>query len=122
MVIEEVAFSVRHSVFSVLKTLVVRASQSNLELTYEVDSKIPDGILGDSLRLRQVLTNLIGNACKFTPSITKKGTTGRIDVSVRLQDIEDDSVTIEFCVADTGIGIPTEKLNVIFDMFSQADK
>ncbi len=122
MVIEEVGFSIRHTVFSVLKTLVVRASQSNLELTYVVDPAVPDGLLGDSLRLRQVLTNLIGNACKFTPSPSKDGTLGRIDVSVTMKEAIDDEVTIEFCVADSGIGIPKEKLNVIFDMFSQADK
>ena len=122
MVMEEVPYSIRHTVFSVLKTLVVRASQANLELIYQVDSNIPDGLVGDSLRLRQVITNLVGNACKFTPSPTKHGNLGRIEVYVRLKQAVDERVLLEYCVADTGIGIPKDKLEDIFDMFSQADK
>ena len=122
MQLEETPFSLRHTVFGVLKTLVIRATQSNLDLTYEVDPQVPGGFLGDSLRLRQVLTNLVGNACKFTPSPGKDGGRGRIDVSMRYRGIEDGQVILEFCVADTGIGIPKDKLSLIFDMFSQADK
>lgn len=119
MTMEAVSYSLRQTVFGILKTLVVRASQNNLDLTYDVDPDIPDQLIGDSLRLRQVITNLVGNAIKFTPSkITKKG---HVALSTRLLALDDQSVTIEFCVTDTGIGIAKDKLNLIFDTFCQAD-
>ena len=116
---EQVSFSLRQTVFGILKTLVVRASQNNLDLTYDVDPDIPDQLIGDSLRLRQVITNLVGNAIKFTPSkVSKKG---NVALSCRLLALDDSSVTLEFCVLDTGIGIAKDKLNLIFDTFAQAD-
>jgi len=116
---EQVSFSFRQTVFGILKTLVVRASQNNLDLTYDVDPDIPDQLIGDSLRLRQVITNLVGNAIKFTPSkISKKG---HVALSCRLLALDDSSVTLEICVLDTGIGIAKDKLNLIFDTFAQAD-
>ncbi len=119
MTMEQVSYSLRHTVFGILKTLVVRASQNNLDLTYDVDPDIPDQLIGDSLRLRQIITNLVGNAIKFTPSkITRKG---HVALSCRLLSIEDNTVKLEFCVLDTGIGIAKDKLNMIFDMFWQAD-
>ena len=119
MTMEQVSFSLRQTVFGILKTLVVRASQNNLDLTYDVDPDIPDQLIGDSLRLRQVITNLVGNAIKFTPSkVSKKG---HVALSCRLLALDDSSVTLEFCVLDTGIGIAKDKLNLIFDTFAQAD-
>jgi osomolarity two-component system, sensor histidine kinase NIK1 len=116
---EQVFFSFRQTVFGILKTLVVRASQNNLDLTYDVDPDIPDHLIGDSLRLRQVITNLVGNAIKFTPSkVSKKG---HVALSSRLLAFDDCNVTLEFCVLDTGIGIAKDKLNLIFDTFAQAD-
>ena len=102
-----------------LKSLVVRASQNNLDLLYEIDPAIPDQLIGDALRLRQVITNLVGNAIKFTPAkVDRRGT---VSISCRLKEIDNDNATLEFCVEDTGIGIPQEKLEVIFDTFCQAD-
>ncbi|KAF8490126.1 hypothetical protein F5888DRAFT_1621258 [Russula emetica] len=119
MTMEQVSFSFRQTVFGILKTLVVRASQNNLDLTYDVDPDIPDQLIGDSLRLRQVITNLVGNAIKFTPSkVSKKG---HVALSGRLLAFDDCSITLEFCVLDTGIGIAKDKLNLIFDTFAQAD-
>ncbi|KAG9312444.1 HAMP TYPE histidine kinase [Chiua virens] len=119
MTMEAVSYSLRQTVFGILKTLVVRASQNNLDLTYDVDPDIPDQLIGDSLRLRQVITNLVGNAIKFTPSkVTRKG---HVALSTRLLALDDQSVTLEFCVTDTGIGIAKDKLNLIFDTFCQAD-
>ena len=116
---EQVSYSLRHTVFGILKTLVVRASQNNLDLTYDVDPDIPDQLIGDSLRLRQVITNLVGNAIKFTPSkVTRKG---HVALACRLVSIEDSTVKLEFCVTDTGIGIAKDKLTLIFDTFAQAD-
>ena len=119
MTMEQVSYSLRHTVFGILKTLVVRASQNNIDLTYDVDSDIPDQLIGDSLRLRQVITNLVGNAIKFTPS--KIDQNGHVAVSCRLAEVYDDTVKLEFCVTDTGIGIAKDKLNLIFDTFCQAD-
>lgn len=119
MTMEAVSYSLRQTVFGILKTLVVRASQNNLDLTYDVDPDIPDQLIGDSLRLRQVITNLVGNAIKFTPS--KINSKGHVALSTRLLALDDCSVTLEFCVMDTGIGIAKDKLNLIFDTFCQAD-
>ncbi|KAK0456937.1 hypothetical protein EV421DRAFT_1699212 [Armillaria borealis] len=119
MTMEAVSYSLRQTVFGILKTLVVRANQNNLDLTFDISPDIPDQLIGDSLRLRQVITNLVGNAIKFTRSkATKKG---HIGFYGRLVACDDQNVTLEFCVSDTGIGIPKEKLNIIFDTFCQAD-
>ncbi|KAI9481135.1 MAG: hypothetical protein EXX96DRAFT_618094 [Benjaminiella poitrasii] len=114
MTIESIPFSLRSAVFSVLKTLAVKANQKKLDLIYHVDQFIPDQLIGDPLRLRQVITNLIGNAVKFT-------TQGEVVLRTRAVRMEDGTVTLEFCVSDTGIGIQEDKLNVIFDTFCQAD-
>ncbi|CAG8526756.1 9716_t:CDS:10, partial [Racocetra persica] len=114
MNIEQIPFSLRSAVFGVLKTLAVKANQRKLDLIYNVDNGIPDQLIGDPLRLRQVITNLIGNAIKFT-------TEGEVVLSVSSQSIEDDQVTLKFCVSDTGIGIREDKIDMIFDTFCQAD-
>lgn len=119
MTMEQVAFSLRGTIYGMLKSLVVRATQNNIDLLYDVDSRIPDQLVGDALRLRQVITNLVGNALKFTPA--KVDQRGTVAIIVRLQKIEDGNATIEFCVSDTGIGIPHDKLEYIFDTFAQAD-
>ena len=69
MTMEQISFSFRSSVFGVLKTLCVKAAQNKLDLIYDVDPRIPDQLTGDPLRLRQVITNLVGNAVKvrFSP-------------------------------------------------------
>jgi len=86
---------------------------------YEIESDIPDQLIGDSLRLRQVITNLVGNAIKFMPSkVTRKG---HVVLGYRLLSLDNQMVTVEFVVIDTGIGIVKDKLTMIFDMFCQAD-
>ncbi|KAG2232028.1 hypothetical protein INT48_000583 [Thamnidium elegans] len=114
MTIESIPFSLRSAIFSVLKTLAVKANQKKLDLIYNVDSAIPDQLIGDPLRLRQVITNLIGNAVKFT-------TTGEVALETKVVGIVGDDVIVKLCVRDTGIGIQEDKLNVIFDTFCQAD-
>ncbi|OBZ83387.1 Histidine protein kinase NIK1, partial [Choanephora cucurbitarum] len=114
MTIESIPFSLRSAVFSVLKTLAVKANQKKLDLIYNVDSAIPDHLIGDPLRLRQVITNLIGNAVKFT-------TRGEVSLETRVVSDSDDNVILELCVKDTGIGIQEDKLSLIFDTFCQAD-
>ncbi|OAD76364.1 type IA hybrid histidine kinase, partial [Phycomyces blakesleeanus NRRL 1555(-)] len=114
MMIEAIPFSLRASVFSVLKTLAVKANQKKLDLIYNMESTIPDQLIGDPLRLRQVITNLIGNAVKFT-------TQGEVVLRTRVTKTQGDHVILQLCVSDTGIGIQEDKLNVIFDTFCQAD-
>ncbi|BGP55628.1 hypothetical protein JCM8202_004889 [Rhodotorula sphaerocarpa] len=116
MTVEQIPFSVRSAVFGILKTLAVKATQSRLDLMYQVDSDIPDLLVGDPFRLRQVITNLVGNAIKFTQS-------GQVALSCRLgsADLTNRTYQIEFCISDTGIGIKPDKLNLIFDTFAQAD-
>ena len=114
MTMEQIPFSLRLAVFSVLKTLCVKASQNKLDLIFDIDPTIPDQLVGDPLRLRQVITNLIGNAVKFT-------TKGSVALSCRTKGSVNGCVALEFCVADTGIGIKQDKLDVIFDTFAQAD-
>ena len=116
MTMEEISYSIRSAVFGVLKTLAVKAAQSKLDLMYAVESDIPDLLVGDPFRLRQVITNLVGNAIKFTQR-------GQVALSCRLQKIDtvEKICTLELCVSDTGIGIKPDKLNLIFDTFAQAD-
>ncbi|MBX3668449.1 MAG: PAS domain S-box protein [Rhodocyclaceae bacterium] len=112
--LEQIAFSLRDSVGMAARTLQQRAREKGLDITVRVESEVPDGLLGDPTRLRQVLINLLSNAIKFTES-------GSVQVSVRAQSCGDDYAVLEFGVKDTGIGIPYEKQNVIFEAFSQAD-
>ncbi|MFO0864755.1 MAG: PAS domain S-box protein [Gemmataceae bacterium] len=111
---EAIDFELRSVIGTTSKTLSVRAYEKGLELAYHVLQEVPDGLVGDPGRLRQVLVNLIGNAIKFTE---------RGEVVVRVERVESDNsdVILKFSVADTGIGIPHEKQRLIFEAFSQAD-
>ncbi len=116
MNVEEIPFSLRGIVFSVLKTLSVRATQKKLNLMYEVAPDCPDPLIGDALRLKQIITNLIGNAVKFTEA------GGRVALKCTVSKlVGSDQCLLEFCASDSGIGIKQDKLDVIFDTFCQAD-
>jgi two-component system, sensor histidine kinase and response regulator len=114
MELEETAFSLEDCIEEALGPQGIRALQKGLDLTWTTEGKIPGALKGDSTRLRQVLINLVGNAIKFT----KEG-----EVSVRASRLPSDGAraAIQFVVSDTGIGIPPEKHQQIFDAFSQAD-
>jgi two-component system, sensor histidine kinase and response regulator len=112
--LEEVDFDLRECLESTLKTLAVHADEKKLELLCEIAPDVPDVVAGDSSRLRQVVTNLIGNALKFTEK-------GEVSLKVQLQAGGGENHPLHFVVSDTGIGIPLDKQKLIFDPFSQAD-
>jgi PAS domain S-box-containing protein len=111
--VEEV-FDVREWLGDSLKPLAVRAHAKGLELISQVSSQIPDYVLGDQHRLRQVIVNLVGNAIKFTAH-------GEIVLAVKVQSCPEDRLTLHFTVRDTGIGIPEERRRAIFEAFEQGD-
>ncbi len=112
--IEAVDFNLRDTLESTLKTVAIRADEKGLELLCEVAPEVPEIVCGDSIRLRQVVTNLVGNAIKFTES-------GEVAVRVHVESRDTQHCVLHFIVADTGIGIPAEKLDLVFAPFSQAD-
>ena len=115
LVIEPVEFNIRKSVGMALKALGVRCGEKNLELICNFDASVPEVVLGDPGRLRQVLINLAGNAIKFTE-------TGEVEVQVRREAAGDEQeVRLHFAVRDTGIGIARDRREAIFDAFVQAD-
>ena len=114
MTFEKQPFDLHKSIESILYTFDLKIKEKNLELIKEFDSKIPSILLGDSIRLNQIILNLISNAVKFTHK-------GKIVVSVKLLSEDDENVTVEFAVADTGIGIAENKINSIFNVFEQAE-
>ncbi len=112
--VESIQFRLRESIEPILKSFVLRAQQKGLELDWVAEPGVPDLLLGDPSRLSQVLVNLLGNAVKFTNE-------GRISLKVQLGSVEEDFAQLHFSVEDTGIGIPAEKLECIFEAFTQAD-
>jgi CheY-like chemotaxis protein len=98
----------------IVKTFKTRANQKKLELTCEFGPDIPEFVVGDESRIRQIIVNLIGNAIKFTNR-------GSVYVKAELQEKNSDFCRIHFFVKDTGIGIPVSKHNMIFEAFTQAD-
>ena len=122
MVLDPVPFSLRDHVSQTVKTIAMQAHARNLELLCSVHSAVPDLLVGDALRLRQVLLNLLTNAVKFTAD-------GEIlvDVDVVAVDVAEARsesgrhVSLRFSVSDSGVGIPEEKLKMIFEPFKQAD-
>ena len=107
-------FQLREALRQTMRTVAFRVAEKSLELTYEVDPEVPDALIGDAGRLRQVLVNLIGNAIKFTER-------GEVAIAVKRVARDGDRVELRFDVRDTGIGVPLEKQRVIFESFSQAD-
>jgi CheY-like chemotaxis protein len=114
LTLESAAFSLRDLIGDTLKPLALRAHAKSLELAFDVRPGVPDSLVGDPFRLRQVLVNLVGNALKFTEQ-------GEVVVRVDLEGAAADAICLRFEVRDTGIGIPTEKCEAIFSPFEQAD-
>src|SRR5437763_1211659 len=111
---EEKQFQIADTLAEAARTIAVRAHQKKLELAYFVDRGVPACVEGDSARLKQVLMNLLGNAVEFTDK-------GEVLLRVQVEEQDADGVHLKFAVSDTGIGIPVDKQQAIFEAFSQAD-
>ena len=112
--LEEREFNLRDCLEMSLKTLAVRADEKGLELLCEVAPEVPEIVRGDSGRLRQVLINLVGNGIKFTNK-------GEVALKVQRESADDRDLILRVTVADSGIGVSRDKLQSIFEPFSQAD-
>ena len=112
--LEQIDFNLRETLGETLKPLAFRAHSKALELACHVALDVPNGLIGDPGRLRQIIVNLIGNAIKFTES-------GEIVVRAALEETRRRVVILKFSVSDTGVGIPRDRLDKIFVAFEQAD-
>ena len=112
--LEAISFSLRDCLSAVLKPLGMRAEQKGLELTADIAAVVPDHLIGDPMRLRQILINLTDNAIKFTER-------GDVTMSVTVESATGEEHCLHFKIADTGVGIPEEKRALIFEAFAQAD-
>jgi len=114
MTFEEHTFSVKEIFTSLNVMLMGKAKEKNLELLFICNEDVPDVLLGDSTRLTQIIINLAGNAIKFTQK-------GKVQVHAKVLKNENENTLLEFSVTDTGIGIPKDKLEQIFERFRQAE-
>jgi signal transduction histidine kinase/CheY-like chemotaxis protein len=114
LTLDPVTFSVETVVAETMKVLALRAHDKGLEMAFEIDNAVPRQLVGDKGRLRQVITNLVGNSIKFTAQ-------GEVVLTVKTLQQADRAVTLEFAVRDTGIGVASNKLENIFRAFEQAD-
>jgi signal transduction histidine kinase/CheY-like chemotaxis protein len=112
--LDPVEFSLQDMIGETLRGLALRAHEKDLELAYHVDPQLPDYMVGDSGRLRQVLVNLVVNAIKFTSQ-------GEVVIRVQMDSCSNHELGLHFSVADTGIGITAEKHSLVFEAFAQAD-
>jgi two-component system, sensor histidine kinase and response regulator len=112
--LDPVSFGLRDTLQDAVKGLSVRAAQKGLELACHIDTHVPDYLLGDPMRLRQIILNLVGNALKFTER-------GEIVVRAQAETRTGEDLSLHFSIRDTGIGIPQDKQGAIFESFTQAD-
>jgi len=112
--LDAVPFSLRQFLRSAMPVLNVSAKQKGLQLELTIDADVPDALIGDSSRLNQILLNLAGNAIKFTEQ-------GGVFISVASEELRPSSAVLRFAIKDTGIGIEPDKIETIFEAFSQAD-
>ena len=112
--LEEIEFNLRDVLASLMKSVAVRAHKKHLELALRVSPEVPDGLVGDPGRLRQIVVNLVGNAIKFTD-------VGEVVVEVQVASQTENRLDLQFAVTDTGVGVTPEQQERIFHAFAQAD-
>ncbi len=109
----ERSFDVRQLVYTTLFSLSGKAEEKKLTVVAEIDERVPAWLVGDPIKLGQVLTNLVGNAIKFTEQ-------GAVTATLQVRELLPDAVSVDFAVTDTGIGIPEDRLAHVFEEFTQA--
>lgn len=114
LLLENIPFDLQDALDEVVSLQATSAHEKGLEITLNIDPNIPQGMVGDPLRIQQVLTNLVGNAIKFTER-------GNIDIVAELRSSQDKNIEVQFMVRDTGIGISERQQAQLFQAFSQAD-
>ena len=114
MLLEEQTFDLESAVEEILDLLSVKANSKRLVMLYQLDEAVPSELIGDVTRIKQILTNLIGNSIKFTEE-------GSIYVNVFKVKENEQSAVVQFDIVDTGIGIPKDKQQKLFKQFSQVD-
>ena len=114
LALEEIEFGLRDEVGTAVQTLAMHAASKDIELVCHIPADVPDRLVGDPRRLRQVVINLVGNAVKFTEE-------GEVEVGITVEEALPDAVGLRLWVRDTGVGIAPEKQAGIFDSFSQVD-
>lgn len=112
--LDPILFNLRDSMEEIMRTLALRAHEKGLELVCDIRPEVPEFVIGDQIRVRQIIINLVGNAIKFTER-------GEVALVAELQSLEGGRLLLHFMVSDTGIGVPREKQALIFDPFCQAD-
>lgn len=112
--LDEAEFDLQDTLGSAMQTVSAQAQQKGLEMTFRIAQGVPDVVVGDAGRLRQVVINLLGNAIKFTQ-------TGEVVMEVNKESESSHDVELHFCIADTGVGIPEGRLEEIFSPFTQVD-
>ncbi len=112
--LDPIEFNLRDSIGDMVKTLALRAHEKNLELAMDIPADVPETLIGDPVRLRQILINLLGNAIKFTQE-------GEVVLRVETEAKTNDTTVLHLSVKDTGIGIPENRQELIFGAFTQAD-
>src|SRR5450755_2920154 len=112
--LDPIEFDLRDCMEETVRALAIRAHEKRLEVICDISAAVPRVIVGDPTRLRQIATNLLGNAIKFTEK-------GEVSLRVWVEESVDDEVLVHFTVEDTGIGVPSEKQQLIFCAFTQAD-
>jgi PAS domain S-box-containing protein len=112
--VEAIEFSLRSVLQDMLRPLALRASRGGLAFAWQVEDGVPDLLIGDPVRLGQIIQNLVANAIKFTKA-------GKVEVSARTEFVEGSKVALRFAVSDTGVGISPENHKTIFEPFTQAD-
>jgi signal transduction histidine kinase/ActR/RegA family two-component response regulator len=112
--IEKVSFNLKVLLKILNDTFKNRFIDKNIEFSYQIEDKVPDNLIGDKVKLNQILINLVGNALKFTNK-------GSVDILIKLKNEHSKNIELTFSIKDTGIGIPKDKQQQIFESFTQSD-
>jgi len=114
MVLEKIPYSLREATEEALTLLAPSAHQKNIELSFNITSSVPDSLIGDAMRVKQIIINLASNAIKFTEK-------GSVNIDIKCQHVNQQTATLRVDLVDTGVGIKSQQQEVLFEAFSQAD-